>query len=393
MAADDWQGDLLRQLGGEACQGAFGPPGSGGFSWGIPGIAPDPHLPVPAAPPPLLPKPIPAEPFPAEPFPAKPLPPKPRHPPAIAPPAAPAGLIDHALVQAQRRPRSGDSAAARARRSLRELTGASPARAVEAATEVARDLQQPITTGRQIVVTSIRGGAGKTTVAALLGRTFEHYRRDPVLTVEADAALGTLPIRLGAAAVRWTCADLAQVIDPSMQLTDITGCLARLPDGGWLLPGSRGNVGARLELPQYQSVMVALRRYFAITVVDCPTLPGELARTALAAAQGRVVVAPATVEGVASTRSVLDWMAGLRRAGMLARTVVVLVSSSPHTTIDAEAAADHLRLDGVAVLALPYDRHLAAGGVIQASLLARGTRETAARLAAEVLNRAVGSRR
>ncbi|WP_240966212.1 nucleotide-binding protein [Streptomyces zingiberis] len=302
-------------------------------------------------------------------------------------------VADPGLVRAQGRPRSGEPVPVRAGRRLRELVSSSAAAEVEAVTGVARDLQQPITTGRQIVVTGIRGGAGKTTVTALLGRVFEHYRHDPVLMVEADPSLGTLPIRLGAETVRWTCADLAQIVDPSMQLTDITGYLVQLPDGGWLLPGSQGTVGARLELAQYRDVMVAVRRYFGITLVDCESLPSELARTALVAAQARVLVTPATLEGVTSTRAILDWMAGVARPRLLPGTVVALVSAAPHLTMDEEAAAAHLRLDGVEVVRLPYDRHLAAGGVIRTGLLGERTREAATRLAAATLNRAVGGRR
>jgi MinD-like ATPase involved in chromosome partitioning or flagellar assembly len=58
-------------------------------------------------------------------------------------------------------------------------------------------------------------------------------------------------------------------------------------------------------------------------------------------------------------------------------------------TLDVAAASAHLQLEGVSVLMLPYDRHLAAGGPIRTDLLAQDTREAAARLAAEVLSRAV----
>ena len=356
---------------------------------------------VPAEPAPALAQPAPAASAPAPtPQPAArtglapaappPLPPQTR-PATRVPTATPVSVTTVApeLAQAQGKSISGDSAARRTGRSLRRLVGSSAAREVEIATRVAREIQQPVDGGRQIVVTSIRGGAGKTTVSALLGRTLEHYRHDPVLTLEADPALGTLPVRLGAPAVRWTCGDLARIVDPSMQLTDITGYLVQLPDGGWLLPGSQGRVGTRLDPADYGSVVVALRRFFAMTVVDCETLPSELARTALAAAHARVLVAPATLEGVTSTRSVLDWMAGLPRPLMLPGTVVVLASHSPHMTIDLDAAAAHLRLEGVRVLPLPYDRHLAAGGAIRTSLLAGATREAAGELAAELVNRAV----
>ncbi|MFE3324288.1 hypothetical protein [Streptomyces sp. NPDC059176] len=286
------------------------------------------------------------------------------------------------------RPRHGDPLVRRTLRTLRGAFGSSVAKAVAAETELATQVQQPVTTGRQIVVTSIRGGSGKTTVTALLSRTYNHFRQDPVLTLEADAALGTLPVRLGVQSVRWTCADLAQIVRPSMQLTDITGYLVPIPDGGWLLPGSQGRIGAQVDVATYRTVMVSLRRYFGVTVVDCETLPGEVARTALDTAHARVLTAPATIEGLVSTHAVLDWLASLP-VPVLPRTVVVLTVQSPHPTVDLGKAAEKLRATGAGVLVLPYDRHLASGGAVRSELLGFQTREAAKRLAAEVLQRSV----
>jgi MinD-like ATPase involved in chromosome partitioning or flagellar assembly len=295
--------------------------------------------------------------------------------------------IDPRLAVALGRPQHGDSVARRAGRSLRQIT-ASPGQEVVEQTRLAQELQRPVATGRVIAVTSIRGGVGKSTVAALLGRTFNHYRHDPVLTLEADAALGTLPVRMGADTVRWSCRDLAQMLTPAMQLTDIIGYLVPVADGGWLLPASQGRVGPPLDVATYRTVTLALRRYFAVTVVDSETLPGEVARTAMDTAHARVVVAPMTAEGVHGTRQVLDWLAQLPHSA-LSTTVVALTAGSPDSTLDAKTAATHLREPGVPVVAVPYDRHLAQGGPIHTAMLGRATRDAAVRLAAEALRRAV----
>ncbi|MCF3180788.1 hypothetical protein IPZ70_12720 [Streptomyces polychromogenes] len=286
------------------------------------------------------------------------------------------------------RSRHGDPLMRRTLRSLRGALGSSAAKAVASETGLATQVQQPVTTGRHIVVTSIRGGSGKTTVTALLSRTYNHFRHDPVLTLEADAALGTLPVRLGVESLRWTCGDLAQIVRPSMQLTDITGYLVPLPDGGWLLPGSQGRIGAQVDVATYRTVMVALRRYFGVTVVDCETLPGEVARTALDTAHARVLTTPATAEGLVSTHAVLDWLASLP-VPVLPRTVVVLTVQSPHPAVDLAKATAKLAATGAGVVVLPYDRHLASGGAVRTDLLGEGTRQATVRLAAEVLQRAV----
>jgi MinD-like ATPase involved in chromosome partitioning or flagellar assembly len=316
---------------------------------------------------------------------------RPSHDPRVVAPASESvPTIDPRLAIALGRPQHGDSVARRTSRSLRNIT-ASAGQEVAEQTRLAQEVQQPVTTGRVIAVTSIRGGVGKSTVSALLGRTFNHYRHDPVLTLEADAALGTLPVRMGAESVRWSCSDLAQILTPAMQLTDITGYLVPVSDGGWLLPASHGRVGAPLDMRTYRTVTLALRRYFAVTVVDCETLPGEVARTAMDTAHARVVVAPMTAEGVHGTRQVLDWLAQLPHSA-LATTVVALSAASPDTTLNAKTAAAHLREPGVPVVLLPYDRHLAQGGPIHTAMLGQDTRTATVRLAAEAMQRAVRMR-
>ncbi|MFE7009304.1 hypothetical protein ACFVAQ_02230 [Streptomyces sp. NPDC057651] len=365
------------------------------------------HTPAPTPPPSTPSSPLPSVPAPSGlPAPYAPAPapaPTPRpHTPAVAPhsrsrnsrlPAiTPESVptVDPRLAGALGRAQHGDTVARRTGRSLRRLAS-SAAQEVSEETRLARELQQPVANGRVVAVTSIRGGVGKTTVSALLARTLNHYRHDPVLALEADAALGTLPVRLGAESVRWSCPDLAQILKPSMQLTDVTGYLVPVTDGGWLLPASQGRVGAPLDVRTYRTLSLALRRYFAVTVVDCETLPGEVARTAMDTAHARVVVAPMTVEGVGGTRVVLDWLAQLPKAA-LAATVVALTSSAPDMTLDLKAATAHLRETGVAVVHLPYDRHLAAGGPIRTALLSEATRRAATGLAAEAVQRAAAAR-
>ncbi|MGW9303874.1 MinD/ParA family ATP-binding protein [Streptomyces cyaneofuscatus] len=380
---DNWQGDVLRDL-----RGASGPPaaGTGGSSSPVPPAqpappaSPTPHtatqasgterMTVPPTPPAPARTPTPTQ---------IPTPPRPRRPSAPDSRA----VVDSALSGTARRPQRGEPVAVRVTRAVRRIVSSSAAREVAELTRTAEALQQPVTTGRQIAVTSIRGGAGKTTVAALLGTAYAHYRQDPVLLVEADPALGSLPLRLGAETLRWTTADLADIVEPQMSLLDVTGYLVQLPENAWLLPGSQGQIGAMLDTSAYERVMVALRRYFGVTVVDCETLPAEVARVALSASQARVLAAPATLDGVTSTYAVLQWMQGLPRH-MIDGTVVVLSSTVARPGIDVEAAAEKLRSTGAGVQVLPYDRHLAAGGALRTELLAQPTRLAAARLAAEV---------
>jgi len=370
--ADNWQGDVLRDLRGAAPQGGQRPADA------APGASPQggPGLPAPGAGTPVQA---------GQAGPQRQEPPAPRAPVAGPPRGTPDSLpvVDDALTGALRKPRHGEPLASRAAHAVRRIVSSSAAREVAELTRTAERLQQPVTTGRQIAVTSIRGGAGKSTVAALLGTTYAHYRQDPVLLVEADPALGSLPLRLGSQSLRWTTGDLANIVEPQMSLLDITGYLVQLPDNAWLLPGSQGRIGAMLDTRAYERVMVSLRRYFGVTVVDCETLPAEVARVALSASQARVLTTPATLEGVMSTYNVLEWMKGLPRH-VIEGTVVVLTEQTPRAGIDLGKAARKLESTGASVQVLPFDRHLAAGGAIRPELLARATRRAATLLAADV---------
>ncbi|MEU9797511.1 MinD/ParA family protein [Streptomyces sp. NPDC051000] len=436
---DNWQGDVLRDLRGggrqPAPQGGPGPAGQGATPPAPPGPGQDPArpagppthephaAPAPAAPHAPAPHAAPSYPAPQVPAPARqPQGPAPAHGPAQGPapahgpahgpaqghahpaqgpahsahgPAhsAPVGAratrtpdsrpaVDPGLAAASRKPRSGEPFTARAARAIWRTVSSSVAREVAELSRTAESLQQPVTTGRQIAVTSIRGGAGKSTVAALLGTTYAHYRQDPVLFVEADPALGSLPIRLGAESLRWTTGDVADIVQPQMSLLDVTGYLVQLRDNAWLLPGSQGQIGAMLDIRSYERAMVALRRYFGVTVVDCETLPAEVARVALTASQACVLTTPATLDGVASTHAVLQWMQGLP-PHVIGGTVVVLTEQAPHSGIDTDEAVRTLRSTGTSVHVLPYDRHLADGGAIRTDLLAQATRTAATRIAAD----------
>lgn len=286
------------------------------------------------------------------------------------------------LGTGRHKPQHGEPVTSRAVRALRRTLSSSAAREVAQITRIAEVLQRPVTTGRQIAVTSIRGGAGKSTIAALLSAAYAHYRQDPVLALEADPALGSLPRRLGAETLRWTTNDIADFVKPYMSLDDVADYLVQLPCRSWLLPASQGQIGAMLDSRAYERAVAALRRYFGVMVIDCETLPAEVARVAMSAAHARVLVAPATPEGVTSTYLVLQWMQGLPRR-VIAGTVVVLTELSPYSALDLDEAARKLQSTRAGVRILPYDRHLAAGGRLHTELLAHPTREAATRIAAD----------
>ena len=218
-------------------------------------------------------------------------------------------------------PAHGHSFTWRAARALKRLVTASAANEVAEVTRIAEVLQQPVTTGRQIAVTSIRGGAGKTTVAALLGTTYAHYRQDPVLLVEADPALGSLPLRLGAETLRWTTATSRTSSSRRCRCSTSPATSSSSPRR---LAAAREPGPDRRDAGQQgvRRVMVrcaATSASRSSTARRCPPRsPGSRSPP-----PGPRPDRPRHAGGVTSTYSVLQWMQGLP-PHVIAGTVVVL---------------------------------------------------------------------
>ncbi len=251
-------------------------------------------------------------------------------------------------------------------------------------------VQHPVTTGRRIAITGIRGGAGKSTVAALLATVFGHYRQDRILALDIDPGLGSLALRLGITPVH-SLGDLARETTPTNSFAEIEPYLTRAGRRLWVLPGTRGAVNdSTLDAHTYQTVAAPLSRFFAITVVDSGAgLLDKLHRAVLTGAHAQVLVTHATFDGAVGARETLDWMAAGGLAALLPRTVVVFTVRTPdaESALDLKRAAALVHERGAGVVRFGYDRHLALGTTLDARRLAQGTRVAAVRTAAETLRR------
>jgi MinD-like ATPase involved in chromosome partitioning or flagellar assembly len=251
-------------------------------------------------------------------------------------------------------------------------------RATRELAELAAAAQAPVTTGRRIAVVSVRGGAGRSTVTALLGSVFAARRSDRVLVADADPDHGSLAWRLGLRE-REQLAALAPRLLAVRAVDELDAVLPRTPAGLRLLPGpGRAPAGATREVTR------ALSRFFAVCVTDCGRgLEVPATAEVLQDAHAAVVVAPATPDGV---RGTLAGLAGLPAAFRRRVTVVLCTADrGGRAALDLDAARQGLAATGAAVLTLPYDRHLAAGLPIVPGRLAEATTIEATRLAGHVL--------
>jgi len=181
-----------------------------------------------------------------------------------------------------------------------------------------------------VAVAGARGGCGRTTVAALLAATLAAGRPGQVGAVDAVPAVGDLGARLGASQVPVVV-------------------------GG---PPERWAAGE-------------------LAVVDCPAGVGLLGAILGQAGQLVVVLAPDRVSAAPDLR-LLDWLDVNGHDRLLRRAVVVRAAGRP------DALDAHLAQRCLAVVRLPRDGHLAAGGPLDLRALGPGAGRARVSLAAAV---------
>jgi MinD-like ATPase involved in chromosome partitioning or flagellar assembly len=245
--------------------------------------------------------------------------------------------------------------------------------------------QAAVSTGRRIAVIGSRGGAGKTTTAALLASLYAAARQDTISAVDLAPAGGTLALRLGvpdAPAIDQAAAALQHV--PAASAEDLRRQLAAAAANLWVA-GERalgGHAGAAGLAAAGQSIS----RYCPVAVYDCATGPGENPDTnwAIGAAHVAVLVAPASVAGIQDVRrTAAAWAATPELAGT--GLLAVLTQTDAGAPLDPMSEAKALARDGLVVLPLGYDRHLASGVEFEPGLMSRAVRLQAAELASTAL--------
>ncbi|WP_279580381.1 AAA family ATPase [Fodinicola feengrottensis] len=256
-------------------------------------------------------------------------------------------------------------------------------------TEAAAGVQRPVTTGRRIAIAGVRGGCGKSTLAALVGSVYAARRTDRVLAIDADPNAGSLAWRLGV-----TGAPALSQVGPQLlsgrglDAASVDQIIARTPSGLSVLPGAPDG-DAVVPPTGARDVARILSRFFAVTVLDCPAgLNSDATLAVLADSHAIVLVTSASADGIRSLRGPLDRVASAS-PDTLRHTLVALVSHNPTSEgIDLAKADRALAGYGIPIRHLPYDRHLAAGAAISLDQLAEPTVTAGTVIAADAIARA-----
>lgn len=260
------------------------------------------------------------------------------------------------------------------------------------ASQHASGVQAPVTTGRRIAVVSTRGGAGKSTAAALLACVYSALRPDSTCVLDLDPGHGSLSLRLGlhhAPALDTIVPELTGGAQPgAAHLADMLGQASE----GLYATGPRTTAPSRSTGAELNQATATISRYFPLTLLDCPTgfEPAET-QAALANCHGAVFVVPSNLSGMENALAALATWRTWQPVAAIPLTVLVM-QQDRSSALDAADQAGRLSRLGFDAHAIGYDRHLAAGAEISLPLMLPVHREAATELAAHVLSQANGAR-
>jgi MinD-like ATPase involved in chromosome partitioning or flagellar assembly len=244
----------------------------------------------------------------------------------------------------------------------------------------------PVRGTHRVAVISLKGGVGKTTTTAALGSMFANLRGDRVIAVDANPDRGTLGERV----VRESGATIRHLLQNREDVTrygDVRAFTSQSPTRLEVL-ASDADPGASSALSEqdYVATLDVLERFYNLVLTDCGTgLLHDAMRGVLGLASSLVVVSSASLDGARSASATLDW---LEAHGLddLARNAVVVISSvrPGGGIVDVMQLEDHFASRCRAVVTIPYDPHLEAGGVLELDELDDETVEAYRELAAAV---------
>ncbi len=244
----------------------------------------------------------------------------------------------------------------------------------------------PVRGTHRVAVISLKGGVGKTTTTAALGSMFANLRGDRVIAVDANPDRGTLGERV----TRESGATIRHLLEAREQLHRYGDIRAFTSQSATrlevLASDSDPSASSALSEQDYVDTIDTLERFYNLVLTDCGTgLLHDAMRGVLGLANSIVVVSSASLDGARSASATLDWLEAHGLDELAKNAVVVISSVRPGGGIvDVLQLEDHFASRCRAVVTIPYDPHLEAGGVLDLDELDEETLEAYRELAASV---------
>lgn len=220
---------------------------------------------------------------------------------------------------------------------------------------------------RQFVITLVsgKGGVGVSTLAACIGGVFRECRPTNVIAIDAVPGFGTLADRIDEAPP----GDYTAIInDTDVQgYADIREHLGQNVVGLDVLAGNRTSDQPRPLVPaMFAGVLARLRRTHNVMVVDtAPDLEHPVMKTVLDNTDTLVFVSGITADRSRPVLRAIDFLSAQGYHELVSHSTVVI--NHTDDTVDKDALAyltERFTKVGATVEVMPYDPHLAKGGII-----------------------------
>ena len=250
--------------------------------------------------------------------------------------------------------------------------------------EFSSRIQAMIPTHRRIAVLSLKGGVGKTTTAVLLGSVLASERESRVIAVDANPDRGTLRDRLVLQS-DLTLRDLADSAANIDRYTQLRQYVSVNESRLHVLTGSdtpTSPIGA--EADGYKAVAGLLEQYYDIALTDCGTglnLPGM--ESVLSLTDQVIIVLEPALDAARSAHSTLSWLSQNGYRHLADKAIVVVSRVDRKSAGDKEIAELEAQFGDRAggVVRVPFDEHLAKGGIVRLEKLRERTRSSYRKLA------------
>jgi MinD-like ATPase involved in chromosome partitioning or flagellar assembly len=247
-------------------------------------------------------------------------------------------------------------------------------------------VNRPLRGSYRIAMVSLKGGVGKTTIAATLGATFASVRGDRVVALDANPDHGTLSQKIPLQTPS-TVRQLLQETGTIERYSDVRRYTSQGPSGLEVLASdSDPAVSEAFSADDYAHSLEILERFYGLVLTDCGSgLLHSTMSSVLDKADVLVVLSSGSIDGARSASATLDWLDAHGHEDMVRNSVTVINAVRPTTgKVDMQKVIDHFARRCRAVRLVPFDAHLEEGGEISLDQLRRPTREALTELAAVI---------
>ena len=203
--------------------------------------------------------------------------------------------------------------------------------------------------GRAIVITSGKGGVGKTTTTANLGTALAQLGHSVVL-VDADIGLRNLDVVMGL-----ENRIVYHVVDAIKGKCTVTKALIkdRRLENLWLLPASQTDDKDAVTPDDMRSLVFELKAQYDFVLIDCPAGIEQGFKNAIAGADEAIVVATPEVSSIRDADRVVGLLSA---ADVSARLIVNRISPQLVKKGDMLSQADVIEILALEMLgAIPLD--------------------------------------